>query len=280
MVLSRVSPVDARRLRTTSGIRVLAPSVAARIIAVWPNLRVQPLNSLRVRQAFSLAVDRQRMVEQIALGQATTARAPIASTSPYFDSSLPELKRNIEEANKLLDEAGLKRGSDGMRFSLRLLHVATFQDFAKTAEIIKENFADIGVRVNIVAGELTTTLDAIFKNWDFDLGVYSALIGPEPGVRWQAWFTTEGITRAYFNNATGYQNRRVDRLVKESLAIVDKAKRTAKYYEIQRAIMGDLPMVPLWEPKFISAYRVEFENAFMQPDEIYINFNRTWFRGR
>jgi peptide/nickel transport system substrate-binding protein len=261
-------------------MKVLAPSVAARIIALWPNLRVAPVNSLRVREALSLAADRPRMVEQIALGQATTARAPIASTSPYFDATLPEMKRDVAEANRLLDAAGLKRGSDGVRFTLRLLHVATFQDFARTAAILKENLEEVGIRVNIVAGELTTTLDAIFKNWDFDVAVYSGLMGPEPGVRWLAWFTGEGINRAYFTNATGYQNRRVDRLVKESTSIVDKTKRTATYREIQRIIMSDLPMIPLWEPKFISAYRAELENAFLQPDELYINFARTWFRGR
>lgn len=279
-VLSRVSSIDARRLRESASIKVLAPSVAARIIALWPNLRIAPLNSLRVREALSLAADRARMVEQIALGQATTARAPIASTSPYFDTTLPELKRDVAEANRLLDAAGLKRGGDGVRFTLRLLHVATFQDFARTAAILKENLEEVGVRVNIVSGELTTTLDAIFKNWDFDVAVYSGLMGPEPGVRWLAWFTSEGINRAYFTNATGYQNRRVDRLVKESTGIVDKGKRTATYREIQRIIMGDLPMIPLWEPKFISAYRAELESAFTQPDELYINFARTWFRGR
>jgi peptide/nickel transport system substrate-binding protein len=95
-------------------------------------------------------------------------------------------------------------------------------------------------------------------------------------VRWQAWFTKEGITRAYFNNATGYQNGRVDRLVQQSLTMVDREKRTRAYHQIQRIILADLPLIPLWEPKFISAYRTDLENAFTQPDELYIRFDRTW----
>ena len=280
MVLSLVPPIDAKRLRNTAGIRVLSPSVAARIIAVWPNLRVAPLNSLKVRQALSLAADRDRMVEQIAFGEATTARAPLASTSPYYDASLPALKRDVAMANQLLDSAGLKRGSDGVRFTVRMLYVATFQDFAKTAAILKENFEEVGVRVNIVAGEATATLQAIFKNWDFDVAVYSGLMGPEPAVRWQSWFTTKGINHAFFTNATGYEDIRVNQLVEQAAGIIDKQKRTAVYDQIQQIIMRDLPLIPLWEPKFISAYRTEVENAFEQPDEMYIMFARAWIRGR
>ncbi len=280
MVLTRVSPVDARRLQNSPAIKVVAPSVLARILALWPNLRGKPLNSLRVRQAISLAMDRPRMVEQIALGQSVTARAPIGSTSPYFDSSLPELKRDLTAANRLLDEAGLTRGAGGVRATLRLHHVSTIPDFVATGQIVKENLEDVGIRVNIVSGEVSTTLDAIFRNWDFDLAIYTAPMGPEPGTRWSTWLSTDGLTRAYFTNSTGYQNLRVDRMVRDSVAVVDKEKRTAIYHQIERIIMADLPLIPLWEPKFLSGYRTEFEGAFIQPDDRFINFARTWQRGR
>ncbi len=276
MVMTRISPIDARRFQNSPTVKVVSPSVLARILGLWPNLRTPPLNSLRVRQAISLAMDRPRMVEQIALGQASTARAPIGSTSPYFDASLPELRRNLEAANRLLDEAGLKRGPDGVRTTLRLHHVATVPDFVRTGQIVKENLEDVGIRVNIATGEVATILDAIFRSWDFDLAIYTAPMGPEPGTRWSTWLSTDGLTRAYFTNATGYQNLRVDRLVRDSVAVVDRQKRTAIYHSIQKIIMADLPVIPLWEPKFLSGYRTEFENVFLQPDDRFINFARTW----
>jgi peptide/nickel transport system substrate-binding protein len=276
MVMTRISPVDARRFQNSPAVKVVAPSVLARILGVWPNLRVAPLNSLRVRQAISLAMDRPRMVEQIALGQSVTARAPIGSTSPYFDSSLPELRRNLDAANKLLDEAGLKRGADGVRATLRLHHVSTIPDFVRSGQIVKENLEDVGIRVNIVTGEVATILDAIFRTWDFDLAIYTAPMGPEPGTRWSTWLSTDGLTRAYFTNAPGYQNLRVDRLVRDSVAVVDRKKRTEIYHAIQKIIMADLPVIPLWEPKFLSGYRTEYDNVFLQPDDRFINFTRTW----
>jgi peptide/nickel transport system substrate-binding protein len=280
MVMTRIAPVDARRFANSPVIKVVSPSVLARILAVWPNMRSRPLNSIRVRQALSLAMDRPRMVEQIALGQAGTSKAPIGSTSPYFDSSLPELKRDLASANKILDEAGFPRGADGTRFTLRLHHVSTVPDFVRTGQIVKENLEDIGVRVNIVSGEVTTTLDAIFRNWNFDLAIYTAPMGPEPGTRWSTWLSRDGLTRAYFSNSTGYENLRVDRLVREAVTKTDKTERTKIYHTIQKIIMADLPLIPLWEPRFLSGFRTEFEGAFTQPDDRFINFMRTWQRGR
>ncbi len=280
MVLATVLPNDARRLRNTPGIKVVSPSVLARIIGLWPNLRAEHLKQLRVREALSLAADRQRMVDEIAFGEGAVARGPIASTSPYFDSSLPVIHRDVAAANKLLDEAGLKRGADGTRFTVRLRHVASLDTFAKTAQILKENYADVGVRVDIIAAEVTTTLTAIFVNSDFDVAVYSAPMGPEPGLALTQYLSSQGLTKAFFSNAPGYQNLRVDQLIAESVATIDPTKRAAIYREIQRMIMVDLPVIPLWEPRFLTAYRTDFENVITQPDDRYINFTRTWHRSR
>ena len=280
MVLATVLPSDARRLRNTPGIKVVSPSVLARIIGLWPNLRAEHLKQLRVRQALSLAADRPRMVDQIALGEGAAARGPVASSSPYFNSTLPVINRDVAAADKLLDEAGLKRGPDGTRFTLRLRHVASLDTFAKTAQILRENYADVGVRVNIIAAEVATTLTAIFVNSDFDVAVYSAPMGPEPGLALTQYLSSQGLTKAFFSNAPGYQNLRVDQLIADSVATTDPAKRGIIYREIQRMIMADLPVIPLWEPRFLTAYRSEFEDVFTQPDDRYINFTRTWRRSR
>ena len=280
MVLAAVLPNDAKRLESTPGVKVVSPSVLARIIGLWPNLKAEHLQQLRVRQALSLAADRPRMIQEIAFGEGAAARGPIASTSPYFDQSLPALRRDVPAANKLLDEAGLKRGGDGTRFSLRLRHVASLETFAKTAQILKENFADVGVRVDIIAAETTTTLTAIFVNSDFDVAVYSAPMGPEPGLALTQYLSSQGLTKAFFSNAPGYQNLKVDQLIGDSVATTDQAKRAVIYKQIQQMIMADLPVIPLWEPRFLTAYRTDFQNVFLQPDDRYINFTRTWHQSR
>jgi peptide/nickel transport system substrate-binding protein len=278
VIVGRVLPADAARLKANPQLRVVSPSVLARVNVLWPNLRTKPTSDPIVRKALSLAADRQRMVDQIGFGQANVARGPFGSSSVYFDSTLPPLTRNVAEANKLLDDAGYKRGADGNRFTLRLLHVATVSDFAKTAQIVKENFAEIGVNINIVAGETTTTLDAIFKNWNFDLADYTSPMGPEPAPRLSEYYSTDGINKSYFSNAEGYSNATVDQAIKDVNATLDRATRTALYKTIQRTLLNDLAGIPLWEPLFLTGSRVEFLNVFDQPDDRYVWFTKTSMR--
>jgi peptide/nickel transport system substrate-binding protein len=270
LFMSDIPPVNAQRLKGSKSVTTLAPSVLARTLNLWPNLRSKPLSDIKVRQAISLAVDRPRMVTSIGFNQTVTARGPIGSGSPYFDNSLPELKKDVAKANALLDDAGYPK-NDGRRFSLNLRVVSSQAQFVSTAQIVKENLADIGVNVDIIAAEQTTTLDAIFKRWEFDLAVYSMPLGPEPALQLPAWLGTVGINHAYFSNAEGYSNTMIDDLTAQAQQTVDATARGTIYNKIQLQIMVDLPLIPLWEPVFISGYRNEYGNVFQAPDERYVS---------
>jgi peptide/nickel transport system substrate-binding protein len=273
-VLTEVQPVTAQMLRGSKTITTLAPSVLARTLGLWPNLRNKPLSDRKIRQALSLAVDRPRMVTDIGFDQTVAARGPIGSKSPYFDHDLPELKRDVTKANAMLDAAGYPK-RNGKRFSVNLRVVSSLAQFVSTAQIVKENLADVGIDVNIIAAEVTTTLDAVFKRWDFDLAVYSMPLGPEPSLQLPAWLGTPGINHAYFSNAEGYSNAKVDALTAEAQQTVSVPDRNVIYKKIQQQIMIDLPLIPLWEPVLISAYNNNYVNAFHAPDDRYLSFANT-----
>lgn len=271
LVVANVPPINALALQGSPDITTLAPSVLARTLNLWPNLRNTPLSDIKVRQAISLAVDRPRMVTSIGFDQTVTARGPIGSGSPYMDKSLPEIVKDNAKAEALLDEASYPRKDGGVRFSLLLRVVSSQTQFVNTAQIVKEDLADIGIEVNIEATEQTAALDAIFKRWEFDLAVYSMPLGPEPALQLPAWLGTVGINNAYFSNAQGYSSKVVDDLTAEAQVTIDLAARSEIYNRIQKQIMDDLPMIPLWEPVLISAYRSDHVHMFDAPDERYLS---------
>ncbi len=275
-VLIQIQPVDGKRLSNSSILKVVSPSVLARTLDLWPNLRNPILNDVKVRQAISLAIDRPRMVTDIAFGTTKPARGPLGSRSPYFDSTLPTLSRDVQKANQMLDDAGHKKGSDGTRFTVKLRVVASVDQFVKTAQLVKENLADVGINVNLIAAETTTTLDAVFNKWDFDFAAYSVPLGPEPSLTWSQYFGSGSIGHAAFSNAENYTNPQFDSLVAQSQVAVDKTARKKLYDQLQQIVMKDLPTIPLWEPLFLSGYRNEFANAFTQPDDRYIRFLGAW----
>ena len=274
-IMSAIPPVNAQALESDENVVLDSPSVMARTLDLWFDLREAPFDDVRVREAVSLALDRQRMVDSIAFGQTSTARGPIGTTSPYFDEDLPEIEQDLEAAGDLLDDAGYPLDGD-TRFTMEL-RVSTANDqFVRTAELVRENLSDIGIDVEVVAAENTATLDAVFTNWDFEAAIYSMPLGPEPSLQLPAWLGETGINHAFFSNAGGYTNPEVDALTLEAQATVDVDERTALYGEIQEIVMADLPMVPLWEPVFISGYRSEFGNAFTAPDDRYLTFTTTY----
>jgi peptide/nickel transport system substrate-binding protein len=275
-IMSSIPPVNAQTLQTDDSIVLTSPSVMARTLDLWFNLREAPFDDPQVREAINIAVDRQRMVDSIAFGQTSTARGPIGSTSPYFDDELPEIERDLETAGELLDDAGFPEQSDGTRFSMTLRVSTSNDQFVRTAEVVRENLSDIGIDVEVIAAENTATLDAIFTNWDFDAAIYSMPLGPEPSLQLPAWLGEAGINHAYFSNAGGYVNAEVDALTAEAQQTVDVDERTALYAEIQQLVMADLPMVPLWEPVFITGYGTSYQNAFVAPDDRYLTFATTY----
>lgn len=71
-----------------------------------------PVADLRVRQALSLAVDRQRIVDSVFEGRVAAASQGAAPVTVGFDPELPVLAYRPEESRRLLAEAGLADGFD------------------------------------------------------------------------------------------------------------------------------------------------------------------------
>ncbi|WP_239591871.1 ABC transporter substrate-binding protein, partial [Stenotrophomonas maltophilia] len=88
------------------------------------------LAKTEVRHGLAHAIDRRFITDQIFYGHARAAASTIpAALTAYNDEAPFNYPFNLAEANRLLDAAGLKRGSDGTRFSIRLAFLpgATFK---------------------------------------------------------------------------------------------------------------------------------------------------------
>ncbi len=70
----------------------------------------------RVRQAFIYGLERQKVVDTYFQGYASLVNVPITPVSwAYTEEGINKYEYNLEKAKELLDEAGWKAGSDGIR---------------------------------------------------------------------------------------------------------------------------------------------------------------------
>ena len=218
------------------------------------NLRKPPLNDVRVRRAIAHAIDRDRMTQVVWMGYGKPAVSPIPSQVTAFHSTdLPKYEYSVDKAKKLLDEAGLKPGANGMRFKMTHDLFPLGSDFQRTGEFIKQQLARVGIDVELRSQDLPSYLRRIFTEYDFDStsGYYGAFADPTQGVQRLYW--SKAIQKGVvFTNATDYRSADMDRIIEAAQDENDPTKRKALYLDMQRLAMTDLPVIPLMETRFIT----------------------------
>jgi peptide/nickel transport system substrate-binding protein len=248
------------------------------IFMLWFNLRKAPLSDLRVRQAIAHAVDRQAILDKAAFGVGKLASGPIASGTKWaFHPNLPRYARDLARANRLLDEAGYRRGPDGTRFKISLLSDAAGVGPA-TGEIVREQLREVGIALELRPMEAAAFYDRMFVQWDYDMAFQEAATGPDPAIGVARLYITSNIRRVPFTNGTGYSNPEADDLFAQGAKEPSVAKRGAIYRKLQEILVRDLPMIWLWEQAYPVAYKKRFAEVVSSPYSNMDLHENTWMR--
>ena len=123
---------------------------------------------LRFRKALSLAINRDEINQFLYHGMGVPRQTTVVPYSPYYEESFAKayIEYNPKEANRLLDEMGLKRGPDGYRLrpdGKRLELVLEFSEGEtpkrRTTEIVHRYWDAIGIKIVVKeeAGSLVET---------------------------------------------------------------------------------------------------------------------------
>lgn len=221
------------------------------------NLRNDMLNDVRVRQAFSHAVDRQKLIERIRFGHAKPLYSIFASASWAATNDVPKFAFDLQKANQLLDAAGWKRPAgdanatrvkDGKPLKMRIFFNAGNKEREQIATVAQQNFKQIGADVEVVSEEWNAYLNRVTKTYDMEMFVLGWSSGLEPHSTGNIWKTGGG------QNSTGYSNPKVDELFPKAATVpaCSQAERKKIYADIQKAISADQPYIFLWENEILS----------------------------
>src|SRR5262249_8654985 len=142
------------------------------IVTVAFNLDRAALADVRVRRAFALAVDRQRLERDVLFGLGRVAMAPIASGIGVAQASgaLQGIKHYPQAAQTLLGEARLKPGADGVRLKIDMVH---FPQFSHYSDAIRQDLAEVGIALTPRPLDRAATIEAVFAKRAFDTTLIS-----------------------------------------------------------------------------------------------------------
>jgi peptide/nickel transport system substrate-binding protein len=145
-----------------------------------------------------------------------------------------------DRANELLDEAGLERDEDGVRFETSLIFD---QSFAPAAEILAQQLGEVGIELDLEVLEFNAWVNQLYVEGDFELGYSQLTDPPDPEIGTRRVFTCANRVPAPFANGAGYCNEQVDALFEQAAVERDEGRRAELYGEIQRIIVREQPHI-------------------------------------
>ncbi|MBN1630078.1 MAG: ABC transporter substrate-binding protein, partial [Thermoleophilia bacterium] len=191
-----------------------------------------------VRQALSLAIDRQAIADEVFMG----TREPATNIVPegivgFEDGAWQYCRYDVEAAKAALVAAG-HPGGEGLPEIVISLNSGAGHEGIMT--MIQADWAAIGVKSVLEGSEWADYLDKIATG-DYDAG----------RLGWTADypiidnFIYPLFSRTSYDNYSFYTNRVVDGQIEEARQTVDTEERIAKYQDIVRMIGDDCPVIPL-----------------------------------
>ncbi|WP_338722470.1 ABC transporter substrate-binding protein [Devosia sp. XK-2] len=185
------------------------------------NNRKEPFTDLRVRQAMAHALDRQEIIDGATYGYGVPIGTHFAPHHPYYLDLVDTYPHDVEKAKALLAEAGY---ADGFSATLKLPPVA----YARlSGQIIASQFAEVGIRLELINMEWAQWLEDVFANKDFDLTIISHVEPFDIGIYANPDY--------YF----GYDNPEVQSLNETLNATTGEAERKRLAQAIQTIIAKD-----------------------------------------
>ncbi|MGH0948330.1 ABC transporter substrate-binding protein [Bacillus mycoides] len=227
---------------------------AASFSYIYMNNNKPYLKDKKVRQALIYGLDRKKYVDTALKGYGTVANVPIHPTSwAYTEEGVNKYEYDKEKAKKLLDEAGWKVGSDGIRekdgqkLKLSYFGPSSAKDSDLLIPIAKENYKEIGVEFNPEFMDFNTMLSKVNKG-DYDLASVSTPITSDPS-------ETAGEYLSGVNEKSlGYKNAKVDELIQKGIETVDIEKRKPIYKELYKELSDHPPVILLNYRRTITGY--------------------------
>lgn len=236
---------DIERIKTNPrlGIEDRAEPYINGITRVEFNFDNPWLSRHEVRVAIAHAINLDFIRKTIFLGYGKTLYGPISPDMKHFYApDLPRYGFDVAKANQLLDDAGLARDSNGVRFKLTLDPLPGPETYRRTADYIKQALAKIGIQVTLRSQDFATYVKRVYTDRDFDftLNGMSNLFDPTVGVQRLYWSKNfqPGVP---FSNGAHYSNPKVDQLLEAAAVETDVNKRFALFAEFQKLIVEDLP---------------------------------------
>ncbi|WP_420548766.1 ABC transporter substrate-binding protein [Curvivirga sp.] len=245
-----------------------------RLFFIQPQTEKGPLKHKVLRQAISLGLDRDLMV-QVALANVggAASKSIFPQQMKSWVNKAVDLPFNVEKAKEILDAAGIKdsdgngiREVDGADIVLKVRSYEGRPALKPSLEITQALLQQIGIGAEVSMGEWGAN-NASLEAGEIDMHLQAWGTAPQGD---PDYFPSTLVQTGAKYNVSGYSNSLVDKLLEQGRNEFDNEKRKVFYDEVQEIINEELPLIPLFHKTQVSVSSKAVEGYKIHPAETYL----------
>jgi peptide/nickel transport system substrate-binding protein len=252
-----VSPLGARRLANDPDITILSGLYSQPKVLQFTLKGGKPWDVKEVRQAISLVIDRQELIDKVMEGEAVLTGPVVPG---YGDFPLPEeeLRQiytvDVERARQLMADAGY---ADGFQVTAIAFNTPTYSN--DNAVVVQEQLKQLNIDMQIELVEFGTFAQRVTTgeyDWCFTgRGMRPDVSGyvndfRRLGIAETAWFPA-------------WENQELNAAYDAAMATLDQAERRELMATVQRIVLDENPHIYLYQDLRFSAVRNRVQNYYV-----------------
>lgn len=281
---------------------IIYPLRLSRIFAIFLNSgKVENFRDQNVRQALSLAIPRNELIQEALFGGAQEADSPLPPGAIQREEGKKRENKefNLQDSLDLLLKSGFKKTGDGMiikrvvnkgkpediQFSIKL-STSDIPELQQVAEFIKKKWEALGIKTEINLTNITDLEKDAIRPRNYEALLFGEVYGHEldPFSFWHSsQIRDPGLNIAMFSSSAS------DKLLEDARRDPNKESRKKKYQEFEALIKKNNGAIFLYTPHYfyaVSAFvkGIDLKNIVLPSDRFnavenwYIKTKRVWKR--
>ncbi len=248
-----IPPADAAALDAHPDLELLTHLARIFYFVQW-NVGRPLFAEKEVRQALTMAIDRESMIDSLHRGYANLSHSPFTSDIWAHNKDIEPWPYDPQRAREVLAEQGWTDSDgdgildrDGQPFSFELMINAGNTLRRDIMVVIQEQLRQIGIDVRTRIMEFNAMMQPLQAH-EFDAIIFG--IGMDTSLNTYHFFHSRGIDDGF--NWGSYSNPEVDQVIEEIEDQVNQLDAKPLYYRLQELLHEDLPYTYLYEQKRIA----------------------------
>ncbi|MBU4348366.1 peptide ABC transporter substrate-binding protein [Patescibacteria group bacterium] len=230
-----------------------------RYYAIFFNQNIhEALKQESVREALNIATDKKTIIKNVLDEKGSMTSGPILSIIDGYDKEIKIEEFSIENSIEILEKAkwkineetGIREkkiGKDIVKLEFQII-VPQIQFLIDTANLIKNNWREIGVELTLIKLNPNDINEVIIKSRDYQMLIFGNILKNNPDI-FSFWHSSERFYPGL--NLSLFQNEKADTLMETIRKEMDSEKRIEEIKNLQTLINTENPAIFLFSPYYL-----------------------------